>query len=292
MQSHAPHIEGDYVRLKDKVAIITGGSKGIGFGIAREYIREGARVVICSRNEKECALACDQLKALGGEVVYTACDVADLDQLQKLVDITIENFGRLDIYVANAGINDPAKTHYLDISAEQYDKIMDVNLRGLFFGGQFAARQMVKQGGGGVIINVSSVNAYLALDSQMVYTTSKGGVQQLTKVQAVSLAKHGIKVNAMAPGPIATDLAFRVGSSQELKDTVVSRTPIGRYGTTEECGRLAVFLASEDSDFIFGQSIYNDGGRSFQAFPVPGYRTVTDADYELLQQCKEGENDA
>jgi len=274
------------VRLKDKVAVVTGGSKGIGYGIAEEFVREGAKVVICSRNRTQGEAACEALKSLGGEVVYTSCDVADLAQLESLVTTATDNFGRLDIYVANAGINDPDKTHYLDIAPEQYDKIMDVNLRGMFFGGQYAARQLVKQGEGGAIINISSVNAYLALDSQMVYTTSKGAIQQLTKVQAVALAQHGIKVNAMAPGPIETDLMRRVGSDPQLYNTVISRTPIGRIGTTRECGRLAVFLATEDSNFIFGQSIYNDGGRGFQAFPVPGYKTVTDADYEFLQQSK------
>ena len=141
---------------------------------------------------------------------------------------------------------------------------------------------MISQGDGGVIINMSSVNAHLALDSQVVYTTSKGGVEQLTKVQAVALAPHNIKVNAIAPGPIETELMRRVGSDKQLMDTILSRTPQGRVGTPSECGRLAVFLASEDSDFIFGQSIYIDGGRGFQALPTPGYRTVTDEDYERL----------
>lgn len=274
------------MKLKDKVAIVTGGSKGIGYGIAEEFVHEGAKVVICSRNSEQGEKACEDLRKLGGEVLYASCDVADLSQLESLITKTTESFGRLDIYVANAGINDPNKTHYLDITAEQYDKIMDVNLRGMFFGGQYAARQMVKQGDGGAIINISSVNAYLALDSQMVYTTSKGAIQQLTKVQAVALAHHAIKVNAMAPGPIETDLMRRVGSDEQLFNTVISRTPIGRIGTIRECGRLAVFLATDDSDFIFGQSIYNDGGRGFQAFPVPGYKTVTDTDYEILQQCR------
>jgi len=161
---------------------------------------------------------------------------------------------------------------------------MDVNLRGMFFGGQKAAQQMVAQGNGGAIINMSSVNAHLALDSQMVYTVSKGGIQQLTKVQAVALAPHNIKVNAMAPGPIETDLLRRVGSDTELMDTILSRTPQGRIGTPRECGKLAVFLASEDSDFIFGQSIYIDGGRGFQAFPTPGYHTITDEDYDRYQE--------
>ena len=114
-------------------------------------------------------------------------------------------------------------------------------------------------------------------------TTSKGGVSQLTKVQAVALTPHNIKVNAICPGPIETELMRRVGSDPQLFNTVISRTPIGRIGTPNECGRLAVYLASEDSDFIYGQSIFIDGGRSFQAFPVPGYKTVTDEEYEKLK---------
>jgi len=274
------------MKLENRVAVITGGTKGIGLGIAREFVKEGAKVVIGGRNERTGEAGVQALQELGGEAMYVPCDVGDLESLQNIIDRTIERFGRIDIYVSNAGINDPDKTPYLEITPEQYDRIMDVNLRGMFFGDQYAAREMVRQGDGGVIINMSSVNAYLALNMQMVYTTSKGGVQQLTKVQAVELAPYGIKVNAMAPGPIATDLQKSVGSDPQLQDTILSRTPIGRIGTTEECGRLAVFLASSDSDFIMGQSIYNDGGRSFQAFPVPGYKTVTDADYELLRKLK------
>ncbi|GAA0181284.1 SDR family oxidoreductase [Clostridium sediminicola] len=274
------------MKLKEKVAVITGGTKGIGLGIAIEYIKEGAKVVIGGRNAETGKEGLKTLQDLGGDAMFVQCDVAKLEDLDNIIAKTVEKYGRVDIYVANAGINDPNKTHYLDITPEQYDRIMDVNLRGMFFGGQKAARQMVKQGEGGAIINMSSVNAHLALDSQMVYTASKGGIQQLTKVQAVALAQHGIKVNAMAPGPIETDLMRRVGSNKELMDTIISRTPIGRIGSTKECGRLAVFLACEDSDFIFGQSIYNDGGRGFQAFPVPGYKTVTEEDYEILLEAK------
>jgi len=267
-------------RLQDRVAIVTGGTKGIGYGIAEEFIKEGARVMICGRNKETGAAAAAELEKLGGDIFFFPCDVGDIDSLEKSIEQTVERFGRLDIYVANAGINDPEKTHFLDISPEQYDRIMDINLRGMFFGGQRAARQMVKQGEGGVLINMSSVNAHLALDSQMVYTTSKGAIQQLTKVQAVALAQHNIKVNAIAPGPIDTELMRRVGSDKQLMNTILSRTPMGRIGTPNECGRLAVFLASTDSDFIFGQSIYNDGGRGFQAFPTPGYKTLSDEDYE------------
>jgi NAD(P)-dependent dehydrogenase (short-subunit alcohol dehydrogenase family) len=270
------------MKLKDKVAVIAGGTKGIGLGIALEFVREGAKVVVGGTNPKNGEEAVREIKTAGGDGLFVKCDVADLADLDKFIAQAVDRFGRVDIYVANAGINDANKTHFLEISPEQYDRIMAVNLRGMFFGGQKAAQQMLAQGDGGVIINMSSVNAHLALDSQVVYTVSKGGIQQLTKVQAVALAPHNIKVNAIAPGPIETDLMRRVGSDKELMDTILSRTPQGRIGTPKECGRLAVFLASDDSDFIFGQSIFIDGGRGFQAFPTPGYRTVTDEDYERL----------
>lgn len=271
------------MKLQDKVAIIAGGTKGIGLGIALEFVREGGKVVVGGTNPSNGEAAVAEIAGIGGDSMFVRCDVSDLNDLDNIVSATIERYGRLDIYVANAGINDSAKTHFLEITPEQYDRIMAVNLRGMFFGGQKAAQQMVAQGDGGAIINMSSVNAHLALDSQFVYTVSKGGIQQLTKVQAVSLAPHNIKVNAIAPGPIETDLMRRVGSDKELMDTILSRTPQGRIGTPRECGRLAVFLAGEDSDFVFGQSIYIDGGRGFQAFPTPGYRTVTEEDYERLQ---------
>jgi len=273
------------VKLKDKVAIVAGGTKGIGLGIALEFAREGARVVIGGRHAETGAAGVKAIEQVGGEALFVKCDVAEMADLDAIVEAAVERFGRLDIYVANAGINDSNKTHFLDITADQYDRIMGVNLKGMFFGGQKAAQQMIRQGQGGVIINMSSVMAHLALDAQVVYTVSKGGIQQLTRVQAVALAPHQIKVNAMAPGPIETELMRRVGSDKELMDTILSRTPQGRIGTPKECGRLAVFLASEDSDFIFGQSIYIDGGRGFQAFPTPGYHTVTDADYRRLQEA-------
>lgn len=272
--------------LRGKVAIVTGSSKGIGLGIAVEMAREGARVMTCSRGGEVSAEGRGDLDASGSEWRHIKCDVARLDDIDMLIGETVKAFGRLDVMVASAGINDPAKTHFTEVTPEQYDAIMDVNLKGLFFCGQRAANQMIREGHGGSIINMSSVNAHLGLDSQIVYTTSKGGIQQLTKCQAIALTPYGIKVNAIAPGPIDTDLMKRVGSDKQLMNTILSRTPIGRIGTCRECGRLAVFLASDDSDYIFGQSIYIDGGRGFQAFPTPGYKTVTDEEYEFLLQKK------
>jgi len=138
------------------VALIAGGTKGIGLGIALEFVREGAKVVIGGTTDSTGAAGVSELEAAGGEAMFVNCDVSRLDHLDRIIEKTVERFGRLDIYVANAGINDANKTHFLDISPEQYDRIMDVNLKGMFFGGQKAAQQMLKQGEGGVIINMSS----------------------------------------------------------------------------------------------------------------------------------------
>ena len=176
------------MKLRDKVAIVAGGTKGIGLGIALEFAREGARVVIGGRNPETGQEGVREIEKAGGKALFVKCDVAEMADLDAIVAAAVEHFGGLDIYVANAGINDAAKTHFLDITLDQYDRIMDVNLKGMFFGGQAAARQMIRQGRGGVIINMSSVMAQLALDAQVVYTVSKGAIQQLTKVQALALA--------------------------------------------------------------------------------------------------------
>ena len=274
------------MKLQGKTAIVTGGTKGIGYGIAAEYLKEGANVVISGRDIETGKAAEASLKEISKNVLYIQEDVADLKMLQHTVDATVEHFGGLDIYMANAGINDSNKTHFVDITPEQYDKIMDINLRGMFFGGQFAARQMIKQGRGGAIVNMASVNSSLGLDSQVVYTTSKGAIVQLTKVQALALTGYGIRVNAVAPGPIETELMRRVGDDPQLMNTILSRTPIGRIGQPDEVGKLAVFLSSEDASYVFGQTVYVCGGRSFQAFPTPGYKTVTEEDYDALQRWK------
>jgi NAD(P)-dependent dehydrogenase (short-subunit alcohol dehydrogenase family) len=152
------------------------------------------------------------------------------------------------------------------VTEEDWDRIIAVNLKGVFLCGQAAARQMVRQGEGGVIINMSSVMAVLGLKEQAAYCASKGGINQLTKVMALNLIEHGIRVNAIGPGPIMTELMERVARSNDGLESILKRTPYGRAGTCEEVGRLAVFLASEDSSFILGQTIYNDGGRMIQSF--------------------------
>jgi NAD(P)-dependent dehydrogenase (short-subunit alcohol dehydrogenase family) len=191
---------------------------------------------------------------------FARCDVSRKDQVLAAVRMAVENYGRLDILVANAGIVHAAD--FLDLEEEDFDRVLSVNLKGIFLAGQAAARQMVKQGGGGSIINMSSVNAVLAIPNQVPYVVSKGGINQLTKVMALSLAPHKIRVNGIGPGTILTDLArTAVLGNKEAERKILSRTPLGRMGEPEEIASVAVFLASDESSYLTGQTIYPDGGR-------------------------------
>ena len=252
------------MRLQDKVAVITGGAQGIGHACAERFLAEGAKVVIgdvnAARGKKAAA-------SLGANCRFVACDVGDKAQVDALVAATVEAFGRIDICVSNAGIIHTAE--FLDISEADFDKVIRVNLKGVFLTGQAAARQMVKQGKGGVIVNMSSCNAVLAIPIQVPYVASKGGVGQLTKVMALALAPHGIRVNAIGPGSIETEM-MRAGMIDEgARRRILSRTPMGRFGEPAEIASIALFLATEESSYITGQTIYPDGGRMGLNYVVP-----------------------
>ena len=252
------------MKLKGKVAIVTGATKGIGIGCAEELLKEGAKVVLTGRSIDLGEAAAREISITGNDTLFVPCDVSKSADVKRLVEKTVEHFDRLDIMVSNAGTN--GKAEFLEVTEEDWDRIIDTNLKGIFLCGQYAAKQMVKQGEGGVIINMSSVMAVLGLKNQVAYSASKGGINQLTKVMSLGLVDYGIRVNAIGPGPIMTELMLRVAEDQELMDTILRRTPAGRIGTCEEVGRVAVFLASEDSSFIHGQTIYCDGGRMIQSF--------------------------
>ncbi len=176
-------------------------------------------------------------------------------------------FGRLECAIANAGIVHACD--FLDLAEEDFDRVIRVNLKGVFLTGQAAARQMVKQGGGGTIINMSSVNAVMAIPHITPYVVAKGGVNQLTKVMALALADKGIRVNAIGPGSIATEIAQTVLSDPEKARGALCRTPMGRFGEPDEVASVALFLASADSSYITGQTIYPDGGRMALNYTVP-----------------------
>ncbi len=248
--------------LAGKTAIVTGGAQGIGLAIAGRFVRDGAQVVVADNNDAAGAAAETALAELG-MVRFFHCDVAQRLDVHNLVAKTLDAFDGIDILVNNAGIASGAG--FLDVSEEDFDRVLAVNLKGAFLCGQAVARHMVEQvkagRAPGSIINMSSVNAVFALPDQTAYSVSKGGVSQLTKVMALSLAVHGIRVNAIGPGSIMTDMLTSIASDKPAMDRILTRTPMGRIGDPSEIAGIAAFLASSDASYITGQTIYADGGR-------------------------------
>jgi glucose 1-dehydrogenase len=245
--------------LDGKVAIVTGGARGIGLAVARRYLAEGAKVVIGDVDQAGEAEA----RALGANCRFVAADVGTASDANNLVVETCAAFGSLDVLVNNAGIIHAAD--FLDLKEQDFDRVLRVNLKGAFLVGQAAARQMVAQvkagRTGGAIINMSSINAEVAIANHTPYCVSKGGLNQLTKVMALALAPYGIRVNAIGPGSIMTDILKAVASDKEAKRRLLSRTPLGRIGDPHEIAAVAAFLASQDASYVTGQTIYADGGR-------------------------------
>jgi glucose 1-dehydrogenase len=254
------------MKLKDRVAIVTGAARGIGLAIAEEFVAQGAKVVIADVLNKE---GMAEAKRIGA--TYRACDVSKLKDVKELVSFTVRHHGVVDILVNNAGIS--IAKDFFEITEEDFDTVIGVNLKGAFMMTQEAARQMVKQVGmgdaPGAIVNISSVNDTLAIPQIAPYTMSKGGVKQLTAVSSLALAPYGIRVNAIGPGSIMTDMLKGVATDQTAMNRVLSRTPLGRVGEPAEIGRVAAFLASEEASYISGQVLYVDGGRMPLNYVVP-----------------------
>ena len=255
------------MKLSGKVAVVTGGARGIGRACAERLLADGAKVVIGDVNTGDLAEAA---KAIGqpGNLKTVQTDVSKRADVDRLVATAVEAFGKLDIMLNNAGI---ARNYdFLTIPEEEFDAVIGVNLKGAFFGVQAAAKQMVAQKSGGVIINMSSVNAHLAIPALATYAMSKGGMNQLTAVAAVALAPHKIRVVGVGPGTILTDMVkTAIFSSDDARKAVLSRTPIGRCGEPSEVASVAAFLASDDASYITGQTIYPDGGRMILNYTVP-----------------------
>lgn len=240
--------------LNGKVTLITGGAQGIGEACARRFAREGAFVVIADVDlGRGTALA----HALG--IDFVACDVGNKAQVDRFIATAVAKYGRVDVLVNNAGIFKAAD--FLDVTEEDFDAVIRVNLKGAFLVAQAAARVMAKAGKGS-IINMSSVNAVLAIPSIASYNISKGGINQLTRAMALALVDQGIRVNAVAPGTIATELAEKaVLTSVDAKARIMSRTPMKRLGTPAEVADVVAFLASDAASYITGEIITVDGGR-------------------------------
>jgi NAD(P)-dependent dehydrogenase (short-subunit alcohol dehydrogenase family) len=253
------------MKLANKVAIVTGASQGIGLACAQRLVREGARVMLADIREQEGAAA---VQALGDATRFFCADVSQKADVDALIAATLAAFGQVDILVNNAGVTHAAE--FLDLAEEDFDRVLRINLKSMFLCSQAVAREMVKRNAGGCIINMSSVNAELTIPNQVPYVISKGGVNQLTRVASISLAPHGIRVNAIGPGTILTELAKKaVLGSPEARHTILSRTPLGRCGEPEEVASIAAFLASDDASYITGQTLYADGGRMALNYTVP-----------------------
>ena len=245
-----------------RVVLITGGARGIGEACARRFAREGAKLVIADvADAPGRALARD----IGG--TYMHCDVGDKADVDAIVAQALAAHGRIDVLVNNAGIFKAAD--FLDVTEDDFDEVLRVNLKGAFLMGQAVARAM-RDTGGGSIVNMSSVNGVLAIPNIASYNVSKGGINQLTRAMALALADHGIRVNAVAPGTIATELAAQaVLTSEDARHKILSRTPLKRLGEPGEVADVVAWLASDAASYVTGEIVTIDGGRMALNYTVP-----------------------
>lgn len=259
------------MKLSNKTAIVTGASQGIGLACAQRLVREGARVMLVDVRPEGAAAAAALGAGSDAAARFFQADVSVKADVDAMVAATLAAFGPIDILVNNAGVTHAAD--FLDLAEDDFDRVLRINLKSMFLCSQAVAREMVKRedtAQRGCIINMSSVNAELTIPNQVPYVVSKGGVNQLTRVAAIGLARYGIRVNAIGPGTILTELAKQaVLGSPEARHTILSRTPLGRCGEPEEIAAIAAFLASDDASYMTGQTLYADGGRMALNYTVP-----------------------
>jgi glucose 1-dehydrogenase len=247
------------VRLENKVAVVTGSSSGIGEAIALTLAQEGAAVVVnYSRHEDAAQQVVEKIEGAGGRGLVVGADVSDPKEVEAMVQQAADAFGRLDIMVNNAGME--RKMPFLETPFEVWQETIAVNLTGAWLGCQAAAKRMVAQGGPGRIINVSSVHEDLAMPTNAPYCATKGGVRMLMRTLAVELAPHDITVNNIAPGAIETPMDASLEEHPDEMKELLSEIPLGRMGKPEEVANLALFLASDDSSYVTGSTLFVDGG--------------------------------
>ncbi|WP_199616046.1 SDR family NAD(P)-dependent oxidoreductase [Paenibacillus alkalitolerans] len=246
--------------LQGKVAIVTGAGRGIGAAIARGYAREGASVVLASRTMEQIEEQAERIRAeYGASVLPVACDVKEEAQVEELVRKTVEAFGSIDILANCAGITMVSPSE--ELTLENWHKCLSINLDGTFLCCKHAGKQMIAQGQGGKIVNITSIVAHAAIPQRAAYAASKGGVMQLTQNLAVEWAKHNIQVNAISPGFIRTEIVQALIEKGVHKPAVLeARIPAGRMGETEDMIGPALFLSSSMSDYVTGTIIKADGG--------------------------------
>ncbi|MCX6967021.1 MAG: glucose 1-dehydrogenase [Verrucomicrobia bacterium] len=247
------------MKLKGKVAIVTGGNSGIGAAIVLELARQGANIVIDYRSRPEATEALEkQVAALGDCAIGIRADVSKLADLQMLVDSAVKEFGRIDLMVNNAGVE--TRTSVLDTTEQQYESVLAINLKSAFFGTQLAARQMILQGGGGCIVNISSVHEDWPMPGNSAYCLSKGGMRMLTRTAGVELGPHHIRVVGVGPGAVATPINEATLEDPQALKKLNAAIPLGRVGTPESIARTVAFLASDEADYITATTLFVDGG--------------------------------
>jgi glucose 1-dehydrogenase len=245
--------------LKGKVAIVTGGNSGIGMAIVLELAHQGAKIAIDYVTHPEAEENLErQIHALGGSVMGVKADVSNVAELQAMFAATVKEFGRVDIMVNNAGTE--TRTSVLNTTEEQYERVLAINLKSAFFGIQFAAKQMIKQGGGGRIINITSVHEDWPMPGNTPYCLSKGGMRMLTRTAGVELAPHNILVVGVGPGAVATPINLGTMNDPLLLKRLNDAIPLGRMARPEEIGGLVAFLAGDGASYMTATTIFADGG--------------------------------
>jgi len=252
------------MRLQDKVAVVTGAATGIGQAMSIRFAQEGASVVVDYVGKPDAPKETkEKISVFGGKVVAVEADISKLDDVQRLIDSAVTAFGRLDIVVNNAGIE--KKLPFIDYPLDELQKILNVNLIGPFLVCQAAARQMIKQGQGGRLINISSVHEDLPMPTNAAYCASKGGLRMLTRTIAVELGKDKITVNNIGPGAVYTPIDADIEAKPEVEKALMGEIPLNRWAKPEEIAGLAVYLASDEAAYVTGSTYFIDGGMLRQA---------------------------
>jgi glucose 1-dehydrogenase len=250
--------------VRGKVAIVTGGNSGIGRAIVLELAKQGANIVIDYIMHPEAMETLErQVAALGRQAFGVEADVGKVADLERLIDRAVERFGRLDVMVNNAGIE--TRTSVLDTTEAQYDQVLRTNLKSAFFGTQLAARQMIKQGGGGRIINITSVHEDWPMPGNIAYCLSKGGMRMLTRTAGVELAPHNVLVVGIAPGAVATPINRVTMKDPAMMERLNAAIPLGRMAEPEEIAGVVAFLASDQARYMTSTTVVVDGGMTQQS---------------------------
>jgi glucose 1-dehydrogenase len=254
-------------RYEDKRVIITGAAQGIGLATAKRMLDEGAFVLGADIKEWEGTIAFQQL-ASNDRFKYSKTDVTSKAQIDLMVAKAVEAFGGVDVLVSNAGV--AKRKDFFELTEEDLHAGFQINLISMILCGQAVCKQIRSQGTPGAIVNMSSVNAIMAMPGYTIYNVSKGGIEQLTRVMSLELAPLGIRVNAVGPGTILTELARNaVLTDEESRNLILSRTPLGRFGEAEEVASVIAFLASDDATYVTGETVFIDGGRRALNYVVP-----------------------